>query len=658
MAARASGRSPEVRRRILLAGVLVSAALASGRAFQLGAVEGEQWYTRALDQQGDTLNLEAPRGTIYDRDGVPLAASHEVFSIALAPREIADRDHVVSLLVKHLNVPKAQARRHTDDSRTWVVLPGRYGLDVRDALDGVSGVHFESVLRRFYPNGDVARELLGPVRLDGVALGGLELEFDSVLSGRAGRAIVRRDSRGRTLPGAMLRALEPVAGRDVYLTIDYDLQEIAETALAEAVEANRARGGELVMADPRTGEILAAVSRGSENRARNWRGVTVPYEPGSTIKPFTVAALLALGRATLRDSVFGEEGHYERLALNDTHEHEWLTLADALRESSNIGVAKLAERLERGEQYLALRSFGFGSPTGVAYPSESGGRLPRTSAWSWSSPSRLSIGYEIAVTPLQMAMAYGALANGGMLLEPRLVREVRSRDGRMEQVFEPRVVRRVIPEQVAEQIRDVLVDAVEVGTGREAALASFRVAGKTGTARIAENGRYRPGAYTASFAGFFPADDPQLVFIVKLDEPDGEYYGGRAAAPVTRATLEAALATRNTPIDRSAIARAPQVAAVGLEDLPAPRTSRAYSSDVVQLTSAPRASDGLAARDSAVRAIPDVSGMSMRDGVRRLHEAGFRLRVEGSGRVLRTVPAAGAAIEAESVIRIIAGGGA
>src|SRR5690606_16895836 len=281
----------------------------------------------------------------------------------------------------------------------------------------------------------------------------------------------------------------------------------------------------------------------------------------------------------------GEEGHYERLALNDTHEHEWLTLADALRESSNIGVAKLAERLERGEQYLALRSFGFGSPTGVAYPSESGGRLPRTSAWSWSSPSRLSIGYEIAVTPLQMAMAYGALANGGMLLEPRLVREVRSRDGRMEQVFEPRVVRRVIPEQVAAQIRDVLVDAVEVGTGREAALASFRVAGKTGTARIAENGRYRPGAYTASFAGFFPADDPQLVFIVKLDGPDGEYYGGRAAAPVTRATLEAALATRNTPIDRSAIARVSQVATAGSDESPTRRVSRAYSSDVVMLTS-------------------------------------------------------------------------
>jgi cell division protein FtsI (penicillin-binding protein 3) len=657
MAARASGRSPEVRRRILLAGVLVSAALASGRAFQLGAVEGAQWYTRALDQQGDTLNLEAPRGTIYDRDGVPLAASHEVFSIAVAPREIADRGKVISLIVEHLDASKSQARRYTDDGRSWVVLPGRYGLDVRDALDGVPGIHFESVLRRFYPNGDIARELLGPVRLDGVALGGLELEFDSVLSGRAGRAIVRRDSHGRALPGAMLRAIEPESGRDVYLTIDYDLQEIAESALADAVEANRARSGELVMADPRTGEILAAVSRGADGRARNWRGVTVPYEPGSTIKPFTVAALLALGRATLRDSVFGEEGHYERLALNDTHGHEWLTLADALRESSNIGVAKLAERMERTEQYLALRSFGFGSPTGVAYPSESGGTLPRLATWSWSSPSRLSIGYEIAVTPLQMAMAYGALANGGLLLEPRLVREVRSRDGRMEQVFEPRVVRRVIPEHVAEQIRDVLVDAVEVGTGREAALASFRVAGKTGTARIAENGRYRPGAYTASFAGFFPADDPQLVFIVKLDEPDGEYYGGRAAAPVTRATLEAALATRNTPIDRSAIARAPQVAAATAVQA-APPVGRANGTDVVMFTSARTAPPAMNVRASIHREIPDVSGMPLRDGVRRLHESGFRLRVEGSGRVVRTVPAAGAKAEAASVIRVIAGDGA
>lgn len=648
MTARASGRKPELRRRILLAGVLLSAALASGRAFQLGALEGESWRARALNQQGDTLNLEAPRGTIYDRDGIPLAASQEVFSVAIAPREIEDRDGVMSLLVKHLEATRSEARRYTDDRRSWVVLPGRYDLAVREALDGISGVHFESVLRRFYPNGDVARELLGPVRLDGVAQGGLELEFDSILRGSAGRAVVRRDSRGRALPGAMLRAIEPEPGRDIYLTIDYDLQEIAEAALADAIERNHARGGELVMADPQTGEILAAVSRGREDRARNWRGVTEPYEPGSTIKPFTVAGLLALGRATLADSVFGEEGEYERLRLTDSHPHGWLTLADALRESSNIAVAKMAERLEPGEQYVTLRNFGFGSPTGVAYPSESGGRLPRTTMWSSTSPSRLAIGYEVSVTPLQMALAYGALANGGKLFEPLLVREVRSRDGRVEQTFEPRVVRRVIPEQVASAIRDVLVNAVEDGTGRAAALGPFAVAGKTGTARIAENGRYRAGAYTASFAGFFPADRPQLVFIVKLDEPRGEYYGGLAAAPVTRATLEAALATRNTPIDRTAMAR---TAATSAATAPPHRVGSA-SRAVVRLTADAPEQGGAGAR--GLRVVPDASGLSLRDGVRRLHEAGFRLHLEGHGRVQRTVPAAGEEASAGAVIRVLA----
>lgn len=648
MAARGSGRSPEMRRRILLAGVLLSAALASGRAVQLAAVEGPRLLVRALDQQGDTLQLQAPRGTIYDRDGVPLAASQEVYSIAIAPREIADRAAVVDLLVKHLNVTRSQARRYTDRERSWVVLPGRYGMSVRDALDGVRGVHFESVQRRFHPNGDVARELLGPVRLDGVALGGLELELDSMLSGRPGRAVVRRDSHGRALPGAMLRAIEPTPGRDVYLTIDYELQEIAEAALADAIERSDARGGELIIVDPITGEVLAATSRTAEGRASNWRGVTVPYEPGSTLKPFTVAGLLSLGLASLSDSVFAENGSYDRLRLTDSHPLGWITLSEALRESSNIGVAKAAERFDHVGQYLNLRDFGFGSPTGVAYPSESGGILHRVASWSGTTPSRLAIGYGISVTPLQMAMAYAALANGGLLLEPRLVREVRSRDGRVVRRFEPRIVRRVIPDSVAAAIREVLVAAVEDGTGRAAALGPFEVAGKTGTARIAENGRYRPGAYTASFAGFFPASDPQLVLVVKLDEPKGRYYGAQAAAPVTRATLEAALATRSTPIDPTPIARPATISTPVRVAAPAPATDR---SSVLELDDAANVHAAAVATDSAV--VPDVTGMSMRDAVRALHGEGFRLRVEGRGRIVKTVPSSGARAPLTQPVRLI-----
>jgi cell division protein FtsI (penicillin-binding protein 3) len=652
MTKRTSGRAP-VRRRVLLTGVLLSALLAVARAFQLGVVESERYRAQALNQQGDTLSLPAPRGTIYDRHGLPLAASREVFSVAVAPREIRDAAQVTALLREHLGVTREQAARYVDTDRSWIPLPGRFGPEVREALDGVGGLHFERVLQRFYPNGDVARELLGPVRIDGVALGGLELEYDSVLNGRPGLAVVRRDARGRAVPGAMVRAVEPVPGRDVYLTLDYDLQEIAEHALADALTRTGAAGGELLLTDPSTGDVLAAVSRSGTGRSRNWRAVTEPYEPGSTIKPFTVAALLRLQRARFGDSIYAEQGRYalHGRVLSDVKAHGWLTLEEALRQSSNIALAKAAQRLEPHEHYLALRDFGFGSPTGVVYPSESGGRLRRPAQWSRQSPASLAIGYELSVTPLQMAMAYGALANGGRLLEPRLVREVRSRDGRVERSYEPRMVRRVIPADVAEDLRQVLVGAVEDGTGSAAAIGAFAVAGKTGTVRIAQAGGYRVGAYYASFVGFFPADNPQLVIVVKLDEPHtrydgagGGYYGGSTAAPVTRATLEAALAARSTPLDRSVMAKPAALAAPAEIVQPVRGLPRVVH--LVGSTSAPQV-------ERAPYLLPDVTGMPMRDGVRRLHTAGFRLRLEGSGRVVGTVPEPGAEVAPGVVVRVI-----
>jgi cell division protein FtsI (penicillin-binding protein 3) len=666
MAARPPGRRPEVRRRVLLAGVLLAALVGTARTFQLSVLDGERYRQMALNQQGDTLSLPAPRGTIYDRDGVPLASSREVFSVAVAPREIRDADRAAALLREHLGVTRQQAERYLDRRHGWVPLPGRYGAEVKEALDGVSGIHFERVLQRFHPNGEVARELLGPVRLDGLALGGLELEFDSVLSGRAGLAVVRRDARGRPLPGAMVRAVEPVPGRDLVLTIDYDLQEIAELALADALARTGAVGGELLLTDPATGEVLAAVSRTGGRRARSWRAVTEPYEPGSTIKPFTVAALLRLERASFTDSVFGEQGSFAMAGrvLRDVKPLGWVTLDEALRLSSNVALAKMATRMAPHEQYLGLRDFGFGSPTGVTYPSESGGRLRRPAQWSRQSPASLAIGYEMSVTPLQMAMAYGALANGGTLMEPRVVREVRSRDGRAEKNHEPRVVRRVIPADAAAQLRDVLVGAVEDGTGGAAAIGSFPVAGKTGTVRIAGSGGYRVGAYYASFAGFFPADNPQLVIVVKLDEPrtrhDGAgagYYGGSTAAPVTRAMLEAALAARGTPLDRSAIAKQPVLARADAEVAvirPASETRVVKLAGPARLASdVSAATRGIAADVPAVHTLPDVSGMPMRDGVRRLHLAGFQVRPEGSGRVLRTVPEAGEEVPAGHVVRVV-----
>jgi len=511
--------------------------------------------------------------------------------------------------------------------------------------------------------------LLGRVSADQRALGGIELAFDSLLSGRPGSAVVRRDARGEPIPGALVSVEQPVPGHDVYLTIDYDLQEIADEALRHALEETGAAGGDMVIADPRTGEILAAVSRRAAG-VQPWTAVTEPYEPGSTLKPFLVAALLEQGRATFDDSVYAEQGRYVDggRTISDVHAYGWLTLREALRHSSNIAMVKMAQRLDPESQYGYLRDFGFGSPTGVPYPSESAGLLRRPAQWSGYSQASLAMGYEIAVTPLQMVMAYGALANDGVLMEPRLVREVRSRDGRVRAEYEPRAVRRVVSRDVARSVAAALAEVVEEGTGQQASLETFAVAGKTGTARRVASGRYERGAYTASFAGFFPAEDPQLVFLVKLDRPRGEYYGGLAAAPVTRATLAAALAARNTPLDRRAVARKVQERRATREQpvgagAPAVRFASLVGDEAAQAAVGPFifVLDGapLAQAESASEAprpVPQVAGLAIRDAVRRLHAQGFRVQVEGTGPVKGTIPAAGAAVRPGETVRVLGQG--
>lgn len=663
-----TARSHAWRRRALLGALLLVGSMVLGRAFELQVLEGGRWHSRALGQQRQRMVLPAPRGTIYDRNGVPLAASHEAYRISVAPGELRDRRAVAERLADVLGLTAVQARRAVDPRRVWYVLPGRYDEVARQRLAGEPGIHFERVVERLYPHGDLALELIGRVGADGRPRGGLELEFDSLLSGRPGEAVVRRDVRGRIVPGSLIPVVEPVPGHDVVLTIDHALQEIADDALRHAVEETEAVGGDLVLADPETGEILAAatVRRGG---ARNWLAVMEPYEPGSTIKPFVAAALLSEHRATLGDSIFAEHGRYRQggRTITDAHGYGWLTLRDALRFSSNIAMAKAAGRLEPAEQYGYLRDFGFGTPTGIAYPSEASGLLRRPDQWSRYSQSSLAMGYEISVTPLQMVLAYGALANGGVLMEPRLVREVRARDGRVVERFEPQPVRRVVSGGIARQISEALVEVVEAGTGKAAGLGTFEVAGKTGTARQFRDGRYEAGSYTASFAGYFPADDPQFSFLVRLDRPKGAYYGGLAAAPVMRATLAAALAARETALDRRAVA----AAVVRESDRSAERTARSQrgrarppagtvssvggpppAGPFIFALNASRAFASEAVAAQTAREVPDVVGLSLRDAARRLHAAGFRVVVDGTGAVAGTTPRGGARARPGAVVRV------
>jgi cell division protein FtsI (penicillin-binding protein 3) len=644
------------RRRVLLAFLVLGGVALLARGFQVQVLQAAEWDVRADRQHQERIELPAARGTLYDRNGVPLATTRERIRVSVAPHEVRDRERTAERLRDALGLDAGRIRQALDPSRRWVVLPGRYDPTVRAELGGVTGVYLERELERFHPQASLALEVLGRISADARPLDGLELELDSLLRGVPGSAVVRRDGRGSPIPGALIPLVEPRSGNDVHLTLDLGLQEIAEQALRRTVAEQGAAGGDLIFADPRTGEILAAASHGAGS-GRHWRGVTDPYEPGSTMKPFVVAALLERGLATLGDSVFAEHGLLQmgRRTIRDVGSHGWLTAAEVLRYSSNVGMVKLAERLDEASQYAALRDFGFGTPTGVGYPSEAGGRLTRPDRWSAYSRASIAMGYEVSVTPLQMTMAYGALANGGRLMEPMLVREVRGADGRLLSRSVPRETRRAISPATAAAVADVLMDAVQEGTGRNAGLGEFLVAGKTGTARVFEDGRYRTDAYTASFAGFFPARDPQLVFLVKLDR--GSEYGGAMAAPVTRAMLEAVMASRAAPLDRRAVALSlpATMSAEGVQeqDGPSPWLPPAPGPFVFRLAAGPPRTASVGA---AAASVPDVAGVSARDAAVALHASGFGVELEGTGRVRGMEPRAGSVAARGSTVRLTLGG--
>jgi len=458
-----------------------------------------------------------------------------------------------------------------------------------------------------------------------------------LLKDRAGR---RYDS-----PARLIR--EPAAGNDVILTLDAELQEIAERGLDEALSSMSAEGGDIVFLDPNNGELLALASRQAGGRSgytsSRASSFTDPFEPGSTAKLFTAAALLLHQRVDRSDRVFAEGGIWRMpitssgltRVITDAHKTTGnLSLAQTIQVSSNIGMAKFSSRLAPEEQYEMLRDFGFGTPTGAEFPSESRGRLARPDTWQpMYTRASLAMGYEFGVTPVQLAAAYAAISNDGRLLTPTLVREIRTPAGDLLYRHEPETVRQVISPAIAAQLRQYLKGAAgEGGTGEEAQLVNYTLLGKTGTAVRFENGHYVRGEYTASFAALFPADDPQLVVIVKIDNPKGKYYGGLTAAPVTRTMLQQALASRRVAIDRS------RFADYDSASTQQPRTSSTAAMTPRIIVSWPYQQ---AETVLAPRPVPQVDGRSVREAALLLHRQGFRVSLRGLGSVSRTTPSAG-----------------
>ena len=639
--------------------LLVAVALIA-RAAQVQLWQGSAWRARAERQQIATADIPAPRGRILDATGATLAESRELVRLSVAPSEVRKRDALTRALTA-AGVSKEWVARARDRKRAWVTIPGRFlPTDVAPAL-ALRGVYAEPVVERVYTPSEATRRLVGRVDFDGSPLDGLELSLDSVLRGTPGRATMLRDAKGRRFESPTAPGVPSRPGHTVILTINHELQGIAERALEDAVAKMGADGGDILMMNPHTGELLAMASRrirgdSAGGSATAATALTEPFEPGSTLKPFIAAAVLGRGRTRPDEVIDTHDGKLElhgRL-IEDVHKARRMTVRDVITHSSNIGIATLAARLTPREEFETLRDLGFGAPTGLPVASEAAGTLREPKAWSLQSPASLAMGYEIAITPVQLAAAYATLANGGELVEPALIKEIRTEDGALRYRHERRVVRRVMSREVANTVRQMLADAVEEGgTAVKAGLASFSVAGKTGTARRFLVGRkgYAEGQYVASFVGLFPSDKPQYVILVKIDNPDGNYYGGSTAAPVSRSVLQAALAARNAALDRNALTSEGTRAggaSTGEDEMPAMTDG---SVPMIVSLASNRPAPPPARR---TREVPDVRNMPLRSAVRSLHRAGFRVQLAPGPRG-QTAPAAGTVLSAGSTVRVMRG---
>jgi cell division protein FtsI (penicillin-binding protein 3) len=650
------------------------------KAADVQLVQGTRWRARAARQQTAERVVPAPRGDIMDATHRILAQSRETVRLEIAPREVTEPRKLKAALSK-LRVDPALIARAIDTSSKYLTVPKQFlAVDAAPAI-ALGGVHSFATIAREDAVSAGTEGLVGHVDADNKAVDGLEFSLDSILRGHPGTATIVRDSHGQGRESPIEPGTAPVKGNSVVLTINADLQEIAERALADAVARMGAEGGDIVVLDPHTGAVRAMASRRLDPKQTAATVITEPFEPGSTAKPFLAAGLIDRGRVADHDSVDTGDGVYEinGREIHDEHHIGRAPLADVIRWSSNIGIVKFSSRLSEREEFETLRDFGFGTTTGVPYPTESGGTLRAPKAWSKQSAASLAMGYEVSVTPLQLASAYAVFANGGKLVEPALVDEIVGPDGTVRYRHTPRVVRQVVSPATADKLRHLLLDVVDEGTALQAALDNYLLAGKTGTPRGSVKGHYVAGRYNPNFVGLFPGDNPQYVIVVKLTAPQSSIFAAETAAPVTKAILQAALAARDAALDRGKLASsvvpskrdsaretvqqagtlAPtmteQVATAApspaAQPQPAPHDVEGEPIVVALPMSAPR----LAPR--VVRPVPDVRGLPLRDAVRSLHGAGFRVRIargSGSGSSpTSTAPAAGALAPTGTLVRLL-----
>ncbi len=631
-----SSRWHSVRIKLIGIGFVLAFGLIGYRALSLQVLDHELFEKRAQRQYQRIIQLPSQRGTIYDRNGQELALSTAVDSVYAEPYRIEDVPGTTRALARVLTLPEQRLLKNLKSDRRffWVKrqISPRESENLR-ALN-LKGIGFTREHRRFYPNSQLGAQVIGFTGLDPKGLEGLELQYDSLMLGERGFLVIEKDGKGKSLGlgdrDASVQGGKP--GHSLWLTIDKNLQYIAEKELAEGVRSARAKAGTVVVLDPTTGEVLAMASQPDYNpnafrysRPSHWRNRAIcdAFEPGSTMKPFLVAAALNEGLVTPKDTIDCENGVYRvgGQTIRDTKKHQKLTVTEVIKHSSNIGMAKIGKKLERDRYYDYLQKFGFGTESGIDFPGESSGLLRSPDRWFEADLAAISFGQGLSVTALQLARATAVIANGGLRVEADLVERVVDREGALVEMRKPRTLHRVVSEAVTRQVREMMEQVVAVdGGGALAQVPGFSVAGKTGTAQKVDpvTRGYSVDKLVASFVGFLPAENPRLVILVVIDEPEGRTYGGQVAAPVFSRIAEQSMRyLQISPTEPLGPVVLPEV--VFEEPEPLPPLARLR-------------------KEGAALTMPDCVGMSSRQVLQTMERVGLNIKLKGNGRVVEQHP--------------------
>lgn len=613
------------------------------RAFYLQILRHEDLVKKAEKQHQHIVQLTPGRGAILDCNGAPLAVSLDMSSCYGEPRRIKDVDGTAELLAPLLGMAKHELIARLSSGKGFVWLERRLTPEVATRIKNMklTGIGFVAESKRFYPNSEVAAHAVGFTGVDPVGLEGIERKYDTLILGNTGYLVTERDALGRNIDTKSTVIKNASPGKNIVLTLDKNIQYIAEKELAKAVTESGAKNGMALVMEPATGRVLAMANfptfnpnvyaRYAPAQLRN-RIVADSFEPGSTFKVFLVAAALEEKVVRPNDVFNCENGsyNYSGKTIHDTHSFSRLSVSDVLKHSSNIGAAKIGFRLGDERLYRYLRSFGFGERTGIDLPGESPGLLRNSNRWGGFDLATISFGQGVSASAMQLVAATSAVANGGTLMKPYLVERILDDGGREVQKNEPQPVRRVISEDTARKVTRMMETVTtEGGTGTNAAVEGFRVAGKTGTAQKADpvTHGYSANKRTASFIGFIPADKPRLTILVVVDEPKTSPYGGVVAAPAFRGIAVKSLAYLKVAHQGEAV-KSPTPKVIEAKAVPPPGEEAL-------------AEGGSLDTPAEGSTMPDFRGMSMRRVMQVMEKRGINIRLLGSGRAAEQNPPPG-----------------